>query len=112
MSNDQKLADAIIAMAKLSPGERATVMSVVERMRLGQSETAGKSALKAKPLRKPVARDYTPDERSELAEIGSGWSLRSFRENICIVQEMTKRFSARYPRSEKIIRKHLKSYAR
>jgi hypothetical protein len=33
MNNDQKLADAILAMVQLSPGERATVMSVVERMR-------------------------------------------------------------------------------
>ena len=36
MSNDQKLADAILAMVQISPGERATVMSVVERMRFNE----------------------------------------------------------------------------
>ena len=56
MASDQTLADAIIAMAKLSPGEQATVISVVNRMQLNLSASAktlpvaGKAPNHGKPI--------------------------------------------------------------
>jgi hypothetical protein len=47
--HDQKLADAILAMVQLSPGDRATVMGVVERMRFATAEASEQLPVAGRP---------------------------------------------------------------
>jgi len=77
--HDQKLADAILAMVQLSPGDRATVMSVVERMRCTVNSVsdaisrmqASDSAARTSKLANHC-RPFSPEEREEI--LGFAWA--------------------------------------
>jgi catalase len=94
MTSDQKLADAIIAMVQLTPGERQTVMGVVERMRFTPTEmlaevpeaTQKKRELVAKTakLNPPLSRvEYTTQDQSDFAFAAKMWKhwSKETREN-------------------------------
>jgi hypothetical protein len=84
MSNDQKLADAILAMVQLTPGERQTVMGVVERMRC--TVTAVSNAIERLQPKMAEAseaaarlsklanhcRPFSPEEREDI--LGYAWA--------------------------------------
>lgn len=76
--NDQKMADAILAMMRLPPGERATVMYVVDRMGSNVDKPI------ASTLTNPVAREpsrlrlrYEPQEIEKIREYARGYNKLS-----------------------------------
>jgi hypothetical protein len=64
MTVESKLADAILAMVQLTPGERQTVMSVVERMRFAKEQEEHS-----------VYRNTTPPPRWETWETAEAYRI-------------------------------------
>ena len=98
MSNDQKLADAILAMAKLSTGERATVMSVVERMRIATAEVC--EPVGKNPCASMNRRPYSHGNRLAFADAAYHWEEYSPEQQKAAVAALATRLG----RTEKAIR--------
>jgi hypothetical protein len=100
MSDDQKLADAILAMVQLSPGERATVMSVVERIVIATAEV-GEPVGKPKKNRK----EYTNADMSAINFAVGIWNQMSDEARTLCVHDIARRLG----RTNKAIRYQITS---
>jgi hypothetical protein len=101
--HDQKLADAIIAMVQLSPGDRATVMSVVERMKFTTAEAS--EPVGDKPKR-PGRKAYDCDARKIFFDHAKQWG--NYGE--ATRGELIRRLAANYSRSEAAIQRQIDYY--
>ena len=94
MNDDQKLANAILAMAQLSPGERATVISVVKRMRIAASEPSKSLLVAGKPQNhgKPID-DY---ERHEFMRFAAACQRMPPRKRSRVYNEAARKMGRSY----------------
>ena len=109
MNNDQKLADAILAMAKLLPGERATVMSVVERMRFNEDDSQPGKLIKHFGPEKPAkltrhSQPFSDYERQMVAKYAALYSRATTRQRQKIYREAAATLGRSLESVKKVIR--------
>jgi hypothetical protein len=109
MNNDQKLADAILAMVQLSPGDRATVMSVVERMRLNADESQTGKLTRHFGPEKPAkltrhSQPFSDYEREMVAKYAALYSRATTRQRQKIYREAAATLGRSLESVKKVIR--------
>jgi predicted Fe-S protein YdhL (DUF1289 family) len=101
MSNDQKLADAILAMVQLTPGERQTVMGVVERMRFTPTEVREQVEAMTQDFVATMVRiPYSQAAKIAFADAAYHWTKYTDAQR----KAATKSLAIRFGRTEKAIR--------
>jgi hypothetical protein len=100
--HDQKLADAILAMVQLSPGDRATVMSVVERMKFAAAEASEPAAKPAKLTRH--FQPFSDYEREMVAKYAELYSRATTRQRQKIYREAAATLGRSLESVKKVIR--------
>ena len=97
-----KMADAILAMVQLTPGERQTVMGVVERMRFTPTEASETVAKPAKLTRH--SQPFSDYEREMVAKYAALYSRATTRQRQKIYREAAATLGRSLESVKKVIR--------